>query len=392
MQILRLLAVLLLPVLTWAPTSRAGDGPPARDFEKTVAAFPAPSDALGFDVQGTVEAGSETVGTFRLAAAVEGEQEPVGWRLIEERRTTFDDVVLRLDARATASTSLDPTSGVLSEEDEYGDRLRHTWKEQAGAYRVETRSTSRQPMGRSAEKEGACLTTLAALVLFARLAAAEDATYETRLFHPDWNYLEAERPFVATRLVVSSTEGAEGSTHRLTAVQERARFEVVMDKTTRDLQTLTIRHENRPVLVLRPGADEEPDEPTTDLFAAPSPTPRGCAARVALAFATVDAERFEAVIHWPTLRQDMAASITGEVSDEAFRASILDQFRKQGEGREPQPAEDARAFLAQETPGFEVATQGEDVAVVTLSEAWGRMRLTLCRVGEAWYLARLPGR
>jgi len=376
-----------LLVLASPPAGAGEEAPPNRGYTTTVSAFPAPGAAAAFDVAGRIESKGAPVGTFRLAAGADSSGETPRWALVEERKTTFDDVSLEREARATADGALRPEHGTLREVDAFGEEIVHEWKKDGTGYRVETSSPSRRPMGRSASEAGSCLTSLAALVLFARLAPAASATYETRLFEPGWDYLEAEQPFLATRLILDRS----GEAVRLQAVQERATYEVLLDPQTLALNQLTIREKGRPVLVLKPGPVAEGPTTTEDLFAAPSPTPRGCAARVALAFATVDDQLFEAVIHWPTLRKNMQASITGTVTDEAFRDSILGQFRKQGAGREPQAADDARAFLQQEAPSFSVERKEEGTAV-TLSEAWGRMRLTCTRVEGAWYLARLPGR
>jgi hypothetical protein len=378
---------LLAPLFAWA-----GDtSPPARDFATTVSAFPWPATEHAFDVRGRITAEEDVVGTFRLAARVEQAKPAPRWRLVETRETTFADVRLAHEASALTRATLHPLSGILVEEDELGDRLRHAWEEEEGVYRVRTSGESRQAMARTAAQEGPCLTSLAALVLFGRLVKPESATYETRLFHPGWNYLEAERPFVTTRLRVDAPGDAEDDDLILTAEQERARIRIVLDLDTRDLRELGIEERGRPTLVLRPGPTEDA-QPADDLFAAPSASPRGCAARVALAFATVDVTLFEALIHWPTLRANMRSSVTGTVTDEAFRASILGQFRTQGAERTPQARADAEAFLRTEADGFAVDAVGDAGAVVTLSQAWGGMRLTLCRREGAWYLARLPGR
>lgn len=303
-----LICTLLVLLSPWARA--AEEDPPSRDYATTIAAFPAPTASAAYDVAGRIESKGAPVGTFRLAAGADSSGETPRWALVEERKTTFDAVSLERKARATADASLRPRHGSLREIDAFGEEIVHTWKTDGDGYRVETSSPSRRLMGRSASEAGSCLTSLAALVLFARLAPAASATYETRLFEPGWDYLEAEQPFLATRLILDRS----GEAVRLRAVQERATYEVLLDPKTRSLRRLIIREEGRPVLVLKPGPVAEGPTTTEDLFAAPSPTPRGCAARVALAFATVDDQLFAAVIHWPTLRKNMQASITGTVT------------------------------------------------------------------------------
>jgi len=383
-------AVLLFSLLLLlGVAARAGDGePPRLEYEQVVAAFPAATSERAFAWQGVVEAQGTRVGSFALEAKAVSEGQ---WQLAERVSIAAADARTAWEADLRVDRRLVPVRGVLKETDELGDALTHTWKAAEEGYRVETRSAARTPMQRTARKQEPSLCGLASLALFARLVPAEPGTCTTRVFHPEWEYLEAERPFVPVALTVTLADGGEGrQILEVRAVEGKTEVRVLLDAASRDLVEIRIRGRAPADLTLEP-AQGPPDGTSEDLFAEPSTTPRGCAARVALAFATVDVDHFDRLVHWPTLRRNMKASIRGDLTDEAFREKILDQFREQGRGREPQAREEAQAFIREQAEGFGVETRGADDAVVTLGAAWGGMRLTLRKVENGWRLVRLPG-
>lgn len=387
----------LVPALLLPTPSRAEDDTPAAAYEKAVAGFPKPASdrafARAFAGEGAVIANEKEVGRFRLAARgapLSGTPDgPVHWRLEEYLAWTIDEVAVRREATAFADNTLRPVEGALIETDEWGDTTTYAWRKTGDGYRVEMTGESRTPMERTAAEEGPSLTTMAALVLFGRLAPSETAIYETRIFDPSWDYLDAERPFVATRITVEIEGTWRGHEARIvTATWKNARLVVALHAESGDLLGLEVHEKGRPDLLLLPEA-KATTETDDDLFAAPAGTPRACALRVALAFATADPDLFAEVIHWPTLKENMKDRIQGTVSDEAFRKAILEQFdaRKQ----DPQPRKEAEAFLRGLADRIEVETKGSNEAVVTLPEEYGRMRLTVALVDGAWHLVRLPG-
>ncbi len=389
----------VVPLLLLVAVARAGDATPSpsQRFERAVAALPAPDANLAFAFHGDVRVpgGEKPIGTLDLDVRP---APGAAWRVEERLHLEGRDRPAKIETTALLDRTLAPREGRLSIDDPLGPRA-YVWRLDGTVLRVTTEGEGLVAMEKRADLEAPATTTLAAFLLFARLAKDPGGEVETRVFDPSWEYLEAGRPFSAARLAPgtppSTSTAPEETTRTWTGAFGGGDLAITLGAggAVREVRWRTEHPGPFVDLVARASAAHPEDEPPADVFDAPAGSPRAAALRVALAFAMGDAERFDPLVDWPALRKHMSAQVHGNVTDEAFRERILAQFRRQAaahaDGTPDVGAEEAR--LRGIWGDLEVASEGADAAVVTMPASYGGMRLTLGRADGVWRLVRLPG-
>ncbi len=387
-----LLLCSLLPALPVAAGEDAPSTPPS------LGTLPAPDEAHAFHTRLAVLAEGRSVGKATLSAEAaplaDAPAAPAHWHVREvlEVGRGPERIRGRTEIDAWLDRQLVPVRGRWVE-GVGPDALVYAFHRDGDAYAVEVTGAGRQPMTKRAVREGPCFLGVSSLVLLAREVPRKEATWSTRLFRPDWEYLRAEKPFVGVRIHLSGSTEEEHAAWRLDLEGETdaRKTTVVLDATTRDVLRIRLVGPGAPAFELRPaeGGEGDPEPSAEDVpLDEPATTPLAAAMRTTLAFLTADADLFERVVYWPTLREREKGLVKGNVSDAAFRKAVLEQFRK----NVPPPLEGdaARRRIQEAAGGFEVEPRGDDEAVVTLPPSIAPMHVTVARVDGTWYLVELP--
>lgn len=352
--------------------------------------LPEPSREAGFVFEGEIVVGGSVEGTFALSAApahLPGtEQGPWLWRLEERRARGEGEDAVEVRAQAYLERNLSPLRGELSRT-QHGETSTWTWMRKDTRISIRKTGPNARPLPRFVEAQRPTLTTLAAAVLLARHAPAAAPSLAGDSFHPDFEVLLGQDPFVATELRLEGVETWRGRPAFLARGRWRGRE-----------LTLALDPERRAPLGLRLARKgESPEEllprgtgahgTAGDVFTRPAKSAQAAALRAGFAFSTNDMEVLGDVIHWPTLRERMGDQVPASVTPEQFRSGLLKRLEETA--KNPQPPEMMRMVL-QGMLGTLKEEQTADGVKVTFPPMFRGLQVLVAEIEGIWYLIELP--
>ena len=371
---------------------------PAEAFTKVVKAMPTPAAGEGYVFQGTVYMGERKLGPAEFRAVPVRDGESVGWRLVE--LANLMGGTFRTEQIALLTQELGLVRGALQTREQrrsadgvVAQETKLEWKRVASKIQAQVQCTGSEATTVELEAGGATLVGVGGVMLFAQYCPAEDARYEAEGFDASDIGVEGKDP----RRAVTFTVKAKGTYgERPAMVFERASETegssfVYVDPETRAI--LAIERETAPGQPRMRVIANAPAGPQS-AFEGPATSAKEAAMRAAFALGAHHEGTLDSIVHWPSVHEAMKSRL-GEnpPTVEAFRkrtvAAIMANLKK---GDAPPPAEQIRMVLESIMPTLKETPQKlEGYTVVTFPEAFRNLQLKVGKVGEAWFLVRLPG-
>lgn len=381
------IALILLLLALACPVSADEDATPASRYAAAVKALPAPSQRRALSFRGPVFREGREVGAFEAVAEVvpsaktEGE---ASWRL----RFAYNLGPDTYAAEALVTRTLQPVRGKVTTTTD-GEDAAWTWTREGKAIRVVHTSGSTRPMTRAADAVEPALTTVTAILLFARLAPDATTAYATRRFDPTWNVLLGQQPYVDAPIRITAP-AKPGSPLQVEAGFGTRTLEAELDRLRRLPRWLKLTPRKGPALqfggTATPATDGIPDD---DVFTRPAKTPQAAGLRAAYAFATADRAVLDDLMHWPGLRKRMGAKVPTRVSAEAFRKGMLGQLI--ATVREPRKPDTVKPVLRDVAGQLTTTERDGGVVRVTFPERFVTRWYDVVEVEGAWRLVGWPG-
>ncbi len=379
--------LLLLSVVL--PARAEEKASPEDRYKAVVAAFPAPSVRHDFRFASDVFREGTSVGRFEVAVkavAAKAEGSEALWHLRFRYNLGKDTHA----EEAHVTRTLQPMRGRVATTTD-GEEATWVWERRGKRIHVVHESGSTKPMARSAEVIEPALTTVAAILCFARLAPSASTTYATSRLDPTWNLLLGQQPFVGTAIQLTVPPEA-GTPIQGLAGHGGRRMRFALDRRMR--LPLWFKLTTRSGVALQFGGtpDVDPSRAPVEadaLFTQAATSPEGAALRAAYAFATADREVLDDVMHWPGLRKRMGATVPARVSAEAFRKGMLGQLI--ATIREPKKPEKVKPVLLEIADQLKPAEREGGVMRVTFPERFATRWYDVVAVDGVWRLVGWPG-
>ena len=265
------------------------------------------------------------------------------------------------------------------------------WEQKGKAIRVVHTSGSTKPMSRAADVIEPALTSVAGILLFARLAPSSSADYATVRLDPSWNHLLGQQPFVGTAIRITVPAEA-GKPIQGTAGHGTRTLTFVFDRRMRLPLWFTLTPRKGPGLQFggTPAVQSSDGKVAAGtVFTQPAKTPEAAALRAAYAFATADRGVLDDVMHWPGLRKRMGTKVPERVSAEAFRKGMLGQLI--ATVRDPKKPDTVMPVLLGIAEQLETAERDGGVRRVTFPERFATRWYDVVQVEGVWHLVGWPG-
>jgi hypothetical protein len=381
-------SVLAIALLALAPAAEAGEPPapprasetPAQRLAKVVAAFPAPSAKAAFEARLEVTQGGVRSGAATLCAAPDVLDGKPAWRATGDVDAASGGTRRVIRTVAWLAADLGVLKVECAVEDEGGPALVSTAVRDGDALRVTVRKGDEPAQTSTLEARGVVFCALLSHLLFLRQAPAEAAEYETTVYDP-----LAPAPALARGTLgvrgAAEWSGASRPTRTIWAVERRGAAETEF-RLSPEREPLALFDHAEGQVMAKPGLLAPP--PGSGI--APPASAREAASRFALGSSVGDLDLVMSALHLPSLHE--AARRDGSrMSDAEFRAQVVAGVRANLRSMAREKAEPLvvkAAAAATETP------EG-DATKVAFGPPLGSMAFVTKRVGDGWYVVRLPG-
>lgn len=379
--------LLLLSVVL--PARAEEKASPEERYKAVVAAFPAPTVRHDFRFASDVFHEGRSVGPFEVAVRAVG-AEAKGGEALWQLRFRYNLGKDTHAEEAYVTRTLQPVRGRVAKTTD-GEEATWEWEQTGKAIRVVHKSGSTKPMSRSAGVIEPALTTITAILLFARLAPLASEEYATVRLDPTWNLLRGQQPFVSTAIQITLPAEA-GKPIQGIAGNGARRMTFALDRRMR--LPLWFTWATRTGTALQFGGTQ-PVDPKGEVtahdtvFTQAAKTPQAAALRAAYAFATADRHVLDDVMHWPGLRKRMGAKVPARVSPEAFRKGMLGQLI--ATIREPKKPDAVKPVLLEIADQLKAAEREGGVTRVTFPERFATRWYDVVEVDGVWHLVGWPG-
>jgi hypothetical protein len=350
-------------------------------------ALPAPTEAEAFTFSGDVVMNGLVVGKCSFSAqAKKGLNGQPQWSLTESLSLGEGTAAMSHAASAWLDRNLQPLQGQLRT-NQGGEPKSYTWRSIDEGYLISEWRSKFESDQVTIKDAGTCLTTVAAVILLARMTLAEKAEYETRQFDPAYDPIQGEMPFAPITLQNHGSVPWQGrQAIQVSGRRDKSRFMLTFEPNSRALLAFHMQEPDSVAIECVPRGTVKPQAPHT-VLAKSADTPRAAALTAALALATADNALLDKTIHWPTFRARLGNAIPAELTPDQFRSAILAQFAATNVN--PQPVAVASGVLSAIGDQLKIAGESESLVHVTFPTSFQNLRLTVQRIEGTWYLVGL---
>jgi hypothetical protein len=345
---------------------------PEDRFRELVRGFGPPRAEMGFTFEGHVRMNGAPVGTCRFSARPDGEG---GWSFSEHQKFRIGalekdsrvDYVLTSDFRIVRGENVTLSAG---------GRSRVVWKRTEDGARVTT-YRGEEPVTRVLAIRGhPTYLGIAATVLLARLAPRAAGDYRAAVFHAIPEDGSARMP----RYTVSF----DGPVVRLDVGAYEMEFRFSPEG--REPLSVRIPLKAGTVFELLPGEPDPAERLRGSEVRPPARTAEQAALITCYAMASGEEHLLDRIVNWPQLLT-AAREENPRLTEEEVRRMLL---RDLG-GIIPRSPEDRLAdFMRSVRPRIEYAKLPDGTVAAKFPAEFSNLRLTLARVGQHWFVARLP--
>jgi hypothetical protein len=374
-------ALLCIAAVALAGEDAAPAPTPAERFATVVADLPAPSAERGFSVSGGVYTKGVRLGDFSFSAKPDLVGGEVWWRVEDQGRLEVGEKSRNEVGTAWLRADLSAVRGE-GRQTKNGEKTTFRWKRKEGAFSVETSSgTPPAATEETVAGESGALATVAAVILFCRLAPEKAEEYAATLFDPKPD----DGPHLRTFSLAVGGEGDfRGRKARLYVRKDEKRtVTIALAPKSRDFLGMTVVGADGVTVELRPEAA------AADGFRPPARSPARAALLVALAYGTGDSRLYDELADWPAIAADLAKKRPdGKFTAAGVRRSVLARLAGY-EGRQPRAS--VLAGLKMAESDLTVEKEGEDRATVSFPAMYQGLVLVVGRKDGIWRLVALPG-
>lgn len=359
---------------------------PKAAYAARIAALPEPSAELGFDLMGVLRLGEKRIGHARLTAApTKSADGSLVWAV-------KDAIVIKTAAIPeveVASAQLDRRLGPLSGEvrsTRPGEGGIH-WERTETGYRVfrkRIQGAVEQEEVRNHEVAAGALTTLAATLLFCKLALPDPAKYETRILRFKESF-KGESLVQALTLEVVGEETLPNGHKVLVAKGQRGdkKLTALFDPETKAPVGIRLEEPKMKLEIL-----------AGDVFSLPATTARVAAMRAGYAFSTGELEVLDDVAHWKSLHK---RAMDARTEEEKEKEPIgVDEYRKRmmealGKNLQKRSTEMMGRIVKSLADQIQLEKQADGTVKATFPAMFQGMKVLVGEEGGIWYMVAMPG-